>query len=110
MTGAHAAVIIRPMELSVAVFGTGTMGAPIARSLIAAGFPVTVWNRTAARTEPLKEAGARAAVSPADAAASSTVLLTMLADGAAVESVMREALPAAPSAAVWIQMATVGVA
>ena len=37
----------------IAVLGTGVMGAPIARNLLAAGFPVTVWNRTRARAEAL---------------------------------------------------------
>jgi 3-hydroxyisobutyrate dehydrogenase len=99
-------------NISIAVLGTGTMGRPIASNLIAAGFPVSVWNRTSARAQPLTEEGARLATSPADAAASATVILTMLADGAAVESAMRGpdgALAAAPRGAVWIQMATVGI-
>ena len=37
---------------TVAVLGTGSMGAPMARNLLAAGFPVSVWNRTAARAAP----------------------------------------------------------
>jgi 3-hydroxyisobutyrate dehydrogenase len=99
-------------EISIAVLGTGTMGRPIAANLIAAGFNVTVWNRTAARAEPLVQEGARLAASPADAVASAAVILTMLADGAAVESAMGGpdgALAAAPRGAVWIQMATIGV-
>lgn len=99
-------------EISIAVLGTGTMGCPIARELIAAGFRVTVWNRTAARAEPLAAEGARLACSPAEAAAAATVILTMLADGAVVESSMSGpdgALSAAPRGAVWIQMATVGI-
>jgi 3-hydroxyisobutyrate dehydrogenase len=98
--------------ISVAVLGTGRMGSPIARRLMAAGFPVTVWNRTTARAEPLARSGARLARSPAEAVASSNVILTMLADGHAVESAMSGpdgALDAAPGDAVWIQMATVGV-
>jgi len=98
--------------ISVAVLGTGRMGSPIARRLMAAGFPVTVWNRTTARAEPLARSGARLARSPAEAVASSNVILTMLADGHAVESAMSRpdgALDAAPGDAVWIQMATVGV-
>jgi 3-hydroxyisobutyrate dehydrogenase-like beta-hydroxyacid dehydrogenase len=38
---------------AVAVLGTGTMGAPMASNLLAAGFPVTVWDRTPERTRPL---------------------------------------------------------
>jgi 3-hydroxyisobutyrate dehydrogenase len=99
-------------DTSIAVLGTGRMGGPIARNLIAAGFRVSVWNRTAARAEPLVAEGARLASSPAEATASSTVIITMLADGAAVEAAMSGpdgALSTAPRGAVWIQMATVGI-
>jgi 3-hydroxyisobutyrate dehydrogenase len=88
------------------------MGGPIARNLLAAGFRVSVWNRTPARAEPLVSQGARLADTPAHAATSATVILTMLADGAAVEAAMSGpdgALSAAPGGAVWIQMATVGI-
>jgi 3-hydroxyisobutyrate dehydrogenase len=97
---------------TVAVLGTGSMGAPIARNLLAAGFTVSVWNRTISRAAPLADAGARLAPSPAEAAQNADVVLTMLADGAAVESAMNGpggALEALPAGSVWIQMATVGV-
>jgi 3-hydroxyisobutyrate dehydrogenase len=114
MTHTEPRPIIGTMILSnsIAVLGTGTMGAPIARNLIAAGFQVTVWNRTAARAQPLVDLGARLARSPAEAAASSPVILTMLADGEAVEAAMSApggALAAAAPGAIWIQMATVGL-
>jgi 3-hydroxyisobutyrate dehydrogenase len=77
-----------PGQTTVAVLGTGSMGAPIARNLLDAGFAVVVWNRTTARAVPLADAGARVATSPADAARNSDVVLTMLTDGAAVEGAM----------------------
>ncbi len=95
----------------VAVLGTGTMGAPIARNLLRAGFQVRVWSRTPAKTQGLATAGAVVATQPA-AAAGVDVLITMLTDGAAVEQVMTGpdgALSTLPPAAVWIQMSTVGV-
>ena len=97
---------------TVAVLGTGSMGAPIARNLLAAGFPVAAWNRTAARAAPLADHGARLASSPGDAAKNADVVLTMLADGATVEEAMRGpggALEAMRPGSVWIQMATVGL-
>ena len=97
---------------TVAVLGTGSMGAPIARNLLAAGFPVSVWNRTAARAARLVDDGARLAPTPADAAKDADVVLTMLADGAAVEGAMGDpggGLAAMRPGSVWIQMATVGV-
>ena len=62
----------------VAFIGTGIMGAPMARHLIEAGYPVTVYNRTASKCAPLVEAGARLAASPADAAAQADVVITMV--------------------------------
>ncbi|MER6273430.1 NAD(P)-dependent oxidoreductase [Streptomyces sp900105755] len=96
----------------VAVLGTGAMGAPIARSLLRAGFEVTVWNRTRQKTGALTGRGAKVAGSPAAAAARAEYLITMLTDGAAVESAMTGAdgaLAALAPDAVWIQMSTVGV-
>lgn len=47
-----------------------------------------MWNRTAARTQPLAADGARAAVTPAAAAAAAEIVITMLADPAALSSVL----------------------
>jgi 3-hydroxyisobutyrate dehydrogenase len=99
-------------KTTVTVLGTGRMGAPIARNLLRAGFGVSVWNRTPARAQELVDAGARPAASPADAAGSAEVVLTMLADGEAIASAMtgpEGALWALRPGSVWLQMATVGV-
>lgn len=95
----------------IAVLGTGRMGAPIARNLVRAGFAVSVWDRTPARAQELVGAGARLAASPADAARSADVVLTMLADGDAVADAMTGpgALAKLRPGSVWIQMATVGL-
>lgn len=71
-----------------AFLGLGAMGTPMAHQLIAAGRDVVVWNRTEQRTAPLVAAGARAASTPGAAAAGSDVVITMLADPAAVEHVL----------------------
>jgi 3-hydroxyisobutyrate dehydrogenase len=97
---------------TVAVLGTGTMGAPIARNLVRARFRVRVWNRTPAKAAALVADGARPASSPAEAAAGADVLITMLTDGAAVEDVMtgpEGAFSMLPSGAIWLQMSTIGV-
>jgi len=54
----------------------GIMGAPMAGNCLKAGFPVTVWNRTAGRCEPLKQAGAAVADRPAALAAASDVVIS----------------------------------
>lgn len=98
-----------PME-TVAVLGTGTMGAPIARNLLRVGFPLRVWNRTVAKAAAVG-VDARRMSTPGEAAAGADVLITMLADGAAVEQVMTGptgALSVLGAGAVWIQMSTVG--
>jgi 3-hydroxyisobutyrate dehydrogenase len=97
---------------TIVVLGTGTMGAPMARNLARAGFGVHVWNRTVAKAAMLAADGARPACTPAGAAAGADVLITMLADGAAVEQVTAGptgALSMLSEGAVWIQMSTVGV-
>src|SRR2546423_13535017 len=73
-----------PSRPAIAVLGTGRMGAPIARNLLAAGFRVSVWNRTAERAAPLAADGARQSSSPAEAVEGADLVLTMLADGGAV--------------------------
>ena len=54
---------------TVAVLGIGQMGRPMATRLVSAGFAVRVWDRSPTKIVPLVDAGATAAVSPAQAAA-----------------------------------------
>jgi 3-hydroxyisobutyrate dehydrogenase-like beta-hydroxyacid dehydrogenase len=72
----------------VAVIGLGGMGSGMARALLDAGYPVTVYNRTAAKAEPLVAAGATLAESAGDAGAGARVVVLSLADEHAVEDVL----------------------
>jgi 3-hydroxyisobutyrate dehydrogenase-like beta-hydroxyacid dehydrogenase len=72
----------------IAFCGLGMMGAPMAARLLEGGHDVAVWNRTAEKMEPVTRRGARAARSPADAAAGVEVAITMLTDAAALEAVV----------------------
>lgn len=72
----------------VGFIGLGIMGGPMAANLLAAGYELTVWNRTAAKTEPLAAAGARVAGSPAEVAAASEVTFTCVTASADVEAVV----------------------
>ncbi len=95
------------------MLGTGTMGAPIARNLLRAGFEAAVWNRTAGRAEPLAGDGALVAETPAEAVDGADFVITMLADlGAVVETMEDEngAFGAMDPDAIWLQLSTVGVA
>jgi 3-hydroxyisobutyrate dehydrogenase/2-hydroxy-3-oxopropionate reductase len=68
--------------------GLGRMGTPIARNLAAAGFPLTLWNRGRAAADALAaDIPAGVAESPAAVARASDVVMTMVSDDAAVESV-----------------------
>jgi 3-hydroxyisobutyrate dehydrogenase-like beta-hydroxyacid dehydrogenase len=69
---------------TVSVLGLGAMGSRIARRLLDAGHSVRVWNRTAAKTAALVDAGATSVATPAEAARASEVVLTMLADPSAL--------------------------
>ncbi len=68
---------------SVALLGAGTMGAGMGANLLKAGFRLTVYNRTAAKTERLVAMGAVRAETPAEAAKGAEFVLAMLADDAA---------------------------
>ena len=97
----------------VAVVGLGGMGSRIARRFLDAGHELTVWNRTAAKVEQLVEAGAAAATSPAEAAARSEVVITMVSDPSALQAVTEgpEGVAAgAGSQTTVIEMSTVGPA
>ena len=92
----------------IAFLGLGHMGAPMARRLLAAGHPLTVWNRTAAKAAPLVGEGAVLAASPADAVRDADVVVTMLADPAALDAVADRIAPALRPGTHWIEMSTVG--
>ena len=94
----------------VAVVGLGRMGSRIARRLVDAGHELTVWNRTAAKAEPL---GIPVAASPAEAASRAEVVITMVADPPALEAVTEGPDGVAAGAgddATVIEMSTVGPA
>jgi 3-hydroxyisobutyrate dehydrogenase len=96
---------------TVAVIGAGIMGAAMTRNLVAAGLVTRVWDRSAAATGPLGEAGAVVAASAREAAAGAGVVITMLPTAEAVESVIFDDGVAAAFAdgCAWAQMGTIGV-
>ena len=64
----------------------GRMGAAMAGRLLKHGHEVTVWNRTAAKTQPLADAGAKVAATPAELASRSELIMTILTDAAAIDA------------------------
>lgn len=73
----------------IAFLGIGLMGAPMVQNLLAAGFPMSLWNRTASKCAPF-EGQARIAQTPAEAVADADIIITMLENGDVVESVLVE--------------------
>ncbi len=92
---------------TVAVLGTGTMGAPMARNLARAGLRVRAWNRTPGRAEALRADGVEVHAEPATAARDADVVLTMLADADAVLATARALGDL--GGAVWAQTSTIGI-
>jgi 3-hydroxyisobutyrate dehydrogenase len=78
----------------VGFMGLGVMGQPMALSLARAGTALVVWNRTAGKCEPLRSAGAAVAASPTEVFGRARVVILMLADGAAIDSVLGRGGPA----------------
>jgi 3-hydroxyisobutyrate dehydrogenase len=98
---------------TVAILGLGTMGSRMAHRLLAAGFPVTVYNRTPQKAAPLVAAGARAAATPRDAMHGATVGIGMVADDRASREVWLGsggALDAATPGTILIESSTLSVA
>jgi 3-hydroxyisobutyrate dehydrogenase-like beta-hydroxyacid dehydrogenase len=97
--------------MDIGFIGLGQMGSAIAANLLKAGHSLTVWNRTPARAEALVAAGARLAESPAKAAGGE-VVITMLADDAAVEAVVfgEGGMLLAPARPIHISTSTISVA
>ena len=73
---------------SLAFAGIGLMGLPMTRRLLAAGFPLRVWNRSADKCAPLVQQGARTAQGPAELCAEAEIVMLCLADTAAVREVV----------------------
>jgi 3-hydroxyisobutyrate dehydrogenase len=88
------------------------MGFPIARNIASAGIDVSAWNRSAERAEPLRQHGVRVSEDVGEAVAEADLVITILRDGEAVESVMTDegVLEACGEGTAWAQMSTVGLA
>ena len=79
--------------MKVAFIGTGLMGRPMAERLLAAGYQVSVFNRSMEKAESLRSAGAEIATSAAEAIQSANCLILMLADAAAIRQVILDSRP-----------------
>ena len=94
----------------VGFLGLGAMGSLMARRVRAAGYPLTVWNRSAKATEPFAADGVAVAASPAEVAAKSDVVLSMLFDDDVVRDVVGQAISAGRAGLTLVEMSTVAPA
>lgn len=76
------------MAERIGFIGLGIMGRGMARNILNAGFPLTVWNRTASRADEFVAAGAKLAASPAELAAETEIILSCVSDTPDVEQVL----------------------
>lgn len=97
--------------MRVGFLGLGQMGSAIAQNLLTAGHELVVWNRTPSKATPLLALGASAAATPREAAAAD-VVITMLADDAAVAAALDgpDGLLAEGRLGVHVSMSTISVA
>ena len=75
-------------RVDVGFIGLGVMGQLMALNLVRAGVPLIVWNRTEAKAEPLRAAGARVATCSGEVLERAALVVLMLADGEAIDSVL----------------------
>lgn len=97
------------MTERIGFIGLGVMGAPMAKNLLQAGFSLTVYNRSPQKVAELVAAGAKAAATPAEVAAESDIIVTILPDSPDVEQVYfgdNGVLSAARSGVLLIDMTT----
>lgn len=90
----------------IAFLGLGSMGGPMARRVAEAGYPLTVWNRSAGRAEGFE----KVAASPGEAVRDADVVVTMLADPAAVREVVGALAAELKPGATLIEASTIGPA
>jgi len=98
------------MKRPVGFMGLGTMGAPMAANILRAEYPLTVYNRSSAKTAPLAELGARVAPGPRELAQASDVILAMVTDSEALDALLwgpGGAAAAMDKTKVFINMSTV---
>ncbi len=98
------------MTERVGFVGLGIMGGPMAQNILKAGFPLTVWNRTPQRAEPLAAAGATVAESPQAVGAAADIIVTMVTASEDVRQVVLDEngiIHGAKPGAVVVDMSTI---
>jgi 3-hydroxyisobutyrate dehydrogenase-like beta-hydroxyacid dehydrogenase len=97
-----------PQTRNITFIGTGLMGLPMSRNLMAAGHALTVWNRSVEKAAPLLAEGAQTAATIADAIKQADVVISMLSDGYVTGPILADAdvQSAMHKGMVWIDMSS----
>ena len=98
------------MKPQITYLGLGGMGAAMAKRLLEAGYPLTVWNRSPGKADELVASGARRASSPAEAVVDADFVFTMVADDRALDEITcgtNGFLPAMKPGALHVSMSTI---
>jgi 3-hydroxyisobutyrate dehydrogenase len=80
-------------SIGLGFIGLGTMGEPMALNLAKAGTPLAVWNRSAAKTDALRDTGAHVVATPDELFHETRIVILMLADDAAIDSILGRGRP-----------------
>lgn len=91
----------------IAFIGTGLMGLPMAQRVMQAGYPLIVYNRTAAKAAPLLAAGATQAATAGEAVSAAGCVILMLSDAPAIEQVLFSNPPEVLREKSIVQMGTI---
>lgn len=96
------------MTQTVTLLGTGLMGFPMSRNIAAAGFDLTVWNRSADKAAPLAGHGITVAATAGAAVAGADVVISMVSDGSILAALLADpdVQSALKSGAIWVDMSS----
>lgn len=94
-------------QLNIGFIGLGNMGIPIAFNILQAGFPLRVYNRSAAKAEALVSAGAVFCETVEQLARQSDIVVTMVSDDAALTEITDKLLPVLKAGSIHLSMSTV---
>lgn len=95
---------------ATAFLGLGALGGPMAERLLAAGVPLTVYNRSQERQQALEAGGARGASTAAEAVRAAQLICLCLSDDDAVRAVLEAATPALAPGSLVIDFSTIAPA
>jgi 3-hydroxyisobutyrate dehydrogenase len=95
-------------NMRIGFIGLGMMGTPMALNL-ARRFSITVWNRSPSKYQALKNAGATIGQTPSQVAEESDIIITMLFDGTAIQSIMNDSFKKALDGKTLINTSSVSV-